>query len=346
MTEAEKQKMGAEAQKRETEEQKKEAEAQKTEEQKTEKRILGYMKKPKFALKKSNWIGIIAAAVIILIALALLLATEWFDANTLYFILGISVIIAALPFFANFLIESKKESDKEEMFLEFSRDLVEGVRSGTSISKSILNMKTKNYGSLNPHIEKLANQIALGIPVKASLENFSREVNNPVISRAITLISEAERAGGRIETILESVASSVGQIEKLRKERKAAIYNLTVQGYIIFFIFIAIMLIMQYKILPITGELGAAGALLGGSGMGGGLNLGGDAGGVNLESTGSISIEEMTSSFLYLLIVQGFFAGLVIGKISEGSVKAGLKHSFILVAVAMLVALGARAFLG
>jgi hypothetical protein len=34
--------------------------------------------------------------------------------------------------------------------------------------------------------------------------------------------------------------------------------------------------------------------------------------------------------FLYLLVAQGFFAGLVIGKLGEGSIKAGVKHSFIL----------------
>jgi hypothetical protein len=53
--------------------------------------------------------------------------------------------ISALPFFLALIVESKQESEKEEMFLEFTRDLVEGVRSGTSISKSILNIKSKDY---------------------------------------------------------------------------------------------------------------------------------------------------------------------------------------------------------
>jgi hypothetical protein len=46
------------------------------------------------------------------------------------------------------------------------------------------------------------------------------------------------------------------------------------------------------------------------------------------------------------LIVQGFFAGLVIGKLSEGSIKAGVKHSFILVVLAMLINASAKVFFG
>jgi hypothetical protein len=45
------------------------------------------------------------------------------------------------------------------------------------------------------------------------------------------------------------------------------------------------------------------------------------------------------------LVFQGFFAGLVIGKLSEGTVKSGLKHSIILVIIAILISTGARVFL-
>ena len=127
--------------------------------------------------------------------------------------------------------------------------LVENVRSGTPISKSILNVRKKDFGALNPHVNKLANQIALGIPIQTAFETFGRDLNSQTISRAITIISESEKAGGQIETILDSVVKSVSQIEKLRKERRSAIYNLVVQGYIIFFIFIIIILIMEFKIL-------------------------------------------------------------------------------------------------
>lgn len=290
-------------------------------------------------LKKSNWVGIIAAAVIILVSIVLLyMNVPFFDIKIFYFITGIAAVIAGLPFFANLLLESEREKNIDQMFLEFSRDLVEGVRSGTPISKSIMNVRTKDYGSLSPYVSKLANQIALGIPVKEALEIFAKDIGSPVISRAVGLIREAEIAGGKIESILESVSFSISQIEKLKKERKAAIYSLTVQGYIIFFIFIAIMLVMEFKILPITSQLG-------GGEMAEMGNIAGGIGGSSGLKVVSVNPETFARPFLFLLITQGFFAGLIIGKISEGTVKAGLKHSFILVAVSWLISTGASVFL-
>ena len=294
-----------------------------------------------FKLSKSNIIGIsIGVALIAASWLLMALKVPYFDIRTLYFVAGIAVVIIILPSFLNLLLETKKEKDKEAMFLEFSRDLAEGVKSGTPINKSIINVKNKDYGSLNPHIAKLANQVSLGIPVKDAFDTFSADIQSNVISRAVSLIREAERSGGRIESILESVAYSVSQIEKLKKERQAAIYNLTVQGYIIFFIFIAIMLIMQFKILPITSELNiGAPAEAGGAG-----ELAGTLGGT-FGAGGNVNPQDFAMPFLFLLLVQGFFIGLVIGKISEGSVKAGLKHSFILVAISWLISSGANILL-
>lgn len=278
-------------------------------------------------IKKIHIIGIIAAAIIVIIDLIFLRGEKIF-----YFILGIAAVIASLPFLITLLIETGREKEKEKMFLEFSRNLVESVKSGTPISKSIVNLKGKDFGSLTPHVGKLANQISLGIPVKETLEIFARDVNSKTISRAITLISEADQAGGEIETILESVAKSVAQTDKLKKERKAAISTLVVQGYIIFLIFIVIMLVMEFKIVPLT------------------ANIASEAGGLSDIGFGAIGTgmdpSSLSSSFLYLLLVQGFFAGLTIGKLSEGNIKAGIKHSFILIILSLLISTGARAFFG
>ena len=48
--------------------------------------------------------------------------------------------------------------------------------------------------------------------------------------------------------------------------------------------------------------------------------------------------------FLMLAVIQGFFAGLVIGKLSEGDMMPGLKHSFILMTVAFFVISIAQSF--
>jgi flagellar protein FlaJ len=294
----------------------------------------------KMKINKSQVIGIIVALITLILSFAFMGPSDVF-----YFLVGISFIIAGFPFFLAIVMDSNTTREKEEMFLEFARNLVESVRAGTPISKSILNIKNKDYGTLNPHIEKLSNQIFLGIPLKNAFETFARDLGSPTITRAVGIISESEKAGGQIEDILESVATSVSQIEKLRKERRAAMYTLVVQGYIIFMIFIVIMLVMQFKIIPIASSLGGT--------MGDSGTNGGSGGGMGMGGVGSIlgggapaTPEELSRPFFWLLIVQGFFAGIVIGKISEGNVLYGLKHSFILLVLALLINSGAQLFLG
>jgi len=271
-------------------------------------------------LKKSHKIGIGIGLGIIIISL-LLIKTRFF-----FLIIGIGIMSASFPFVYSAILETKIASRKEEIFLEFSRNLVESVKTGTPISKSIINMKNKPYGVLSEHIQKLANQIEMGIPLTYALQVFSNDINNRTVSRAITLIGQAEKAGGDIGEILESVTEAVSTSDKLKKERKSAISTLVVQGYIIFFIFIAIVLVMQFVILPMMGNIGSGGSSpiasigIGGLGVGGGINQ-----------------SEMANAFLYLLLVQGFFSGITIGKLSEGNAKAGIRHSFALTVSSFLI---------
>lgn len=252
------------------------------------------------------------------------------------FLLGIGIAVVLLPFLIQLVIESNVEKEKSERFLDFTRSLAESVKAGTPVGKSIINMSTKDFGSLTPHIKKLANQISLGIPIGRALETFANDVDSTVVKRAVTLIREAENAGGEINYILDSTAESIYQIEKLKRERRAAISSLIVQGYIIFFIFIGIMLVMQFKILPLTAGISAVGDA-------GSLE---DATGVGAPISGtSESVQALARPFLYLLLIQGIFTGLTIGKISEGSIRAGIKHSIILTLTALLVTSGANAFL-
>jgi len=282
-------------------------------------------------IKKSQLIGIIISLVII--------GSSFFfyGTNLFFLIVGIGIIFSVTPFVLSAMRETKISDEKEEMFLEFTRNLVESVKAGTPISKSIINVKKKSYGVLSENVEKLANQIELGIPLNIALQIFAKDVNNKSISRALTLIGQAEKAGGEIGEILEAVAEAVNTSDKLKKERKAGISTLITQGYIIFFVFMIIILVMQFQILPMVSGIGGIGSAGGEAGM----NMFGNVGG-----GGDVSQSEISNSFLYLLLVQGFFTGLTIGKLAEGNFKAGIKHSFALIVLTFLISAGANVLFG
>ncbi len=272
-------------------------------------------------LEKMHWLGIAVGLILAGGSIAI-----FRGGNLMYFLIVVSVVVGTLPFMVSFLFRQNRQKEKEKKFLAFTRDLVEMVRSGTPISKSITNLKNRNYGSLTPNVEKLANQLSIGMTLTNALENFAKDTKSRVISRSVGLISEAERAGGQIETILESVADSINQIDQLREERKAAVSNLVTQGYLIFFVFIIIMLVLEFKILPLVSDLKS----------GEGLNI----------SVNSMNPNQFAMPLFVMLLVQSFFAGLVIGKIAEGSIRDGFKHSFILLALTLLVTTGAKVLFG
>lgn len=252
--------------------------------------------------------------------------------NFFSFVITLGLIISVLPFVISVALENSRLKELDTLFLEFVRDLVENVKTGTPISKAILNVMKRDYGSLSPYVSKLGNQISLGIPLEKALKIFAADTGSSTIGRSVALISEAQRAGGEIVTILNSVSQSVNQTENLKKEQKASVYNLVVQGYIIFVVFIIIILVLQLYILPLTEDLSkgeGVGGMMGGSDKC--LTSEGEAGG------------DMSGLLFGLLLAQAFFAGLVIGKISEGNIKSGIKHSFILLAIALLLHSGATA---
>lgn len=266
-------------------------------------------------LNKSHFIGI--GIGLFLIVLSLLLS-----GNALVFLMGIGFFVLASPFAFSLIHEANVTQEKEEMFLEFSRNLVESVKAGNPVSRSIINLRERNYGFLSPHVKKLASQISMGIPFSHALDVFSKDIDNKAISRALTLIGQAERSGGDIGEILESVVASVNLTDKLKKEQKASVSTLVMQGYIIFLVFIIIVLVMQFRIIPLVSGLGGdiTDSQVIGSGVGGGIDPQGIA-----------------NAFLYLLLVQGFFSGLTIGKLAEGNIKNGVRHSVTLMLMAFLI---------
>ena len=141
--------------------------------------------------------------VIIALDIVFLLKTRLF-----FPVLILSLLFSSLHFWIDFFSELKRQKIIEIMFLNFTRSLVESVKSGVSIPRSIQNVSKKNYEALNPYVKKLSHQIEWGIPTSKALQTFAEDTGNKVIKRSISLMVEAERSGGDITDILSSVVLS------------------------------------------------------------------------------------------------------------------------------------------
>jgi len=276
--------------------------------------------------KQKYFIGIGAGLVVLLLDFYLFFVENGFKVHRFFFpVLIIALSIGWSQFWIDFINENKRQKDIEVKFLDFIRNLVGAVRSGVSIPQAVLNVVDKDYGALNPYLRKLGNQVELGIPLKEALLTFSEDTDNGVVKRSIAIVIEAEASGGNMEDVLESVSQSVVDVKKVKAERKSSVHSQVVQGYIVFFVFIGIMLLLQVKLFPMLTEFGNGAEDIGNS-LGGIMNMGGEGDDFDLDMV-----------FFALVIVQGFFTGIMIGKFSEGTLKNGLIHSLVLVTMGILI---------
>ena len=91
------------------------------------------------------------------------------------------------------------------------------------------------------------------------------------------------------------------------------------------------MLVVQIYLLPQLGDI----SLTVSSGLSGITS--GNIDNVQTAAASSANILNFNNIFLGLILIQGFFAGIMIGKFAEGEAKMGLKHSLILMVASYLI---------
>ncbi len=207
----------------------------------------------------------------------------------------------------------------EARFPDFLRDITEGLYAGMTLPQAIKNTKKNDYGLLTADARKIAMKIEWGVPFEEILLKFGEHSGSSAMKRTVSTIIETHRSGGNIANVLEAVAKSIVEIDKIKQERSSHIFSQMLTGYTIFFIFLGVMIGLQKFLIP------------------------------NMINTGGISditatpISTVQLAIIYkelfgrLIIIQGLFSGVAIGKMSEGSVLAGLRHSLALVAIGYTV---------
>lgn len=230
-------------------------------------------------------------------------------------IIIIAIIIFFVPIGLIRYYESWKIKTLEDFFPQFMRDLVESVRSGMTLPQAIESVSQNDYGPLNSHIKRLNAQLNWGIPFENALLKFSRGTNSKLIGRITTTIIESHRFGGNLTDILDAISTTSVEIERLREERKLYMNSQLITGYIIFFVFLVVIIGLEKFLVPTLSK-----PMAGLSAQGAPEDISG----------------EYKAVFRNLIMLQGLFAGLVIGKMAEGAVAGGIKHSLFLFIVGLL----------
>lgn len=223
-------------------------------------------------------------------------------------------IILVVPPTLIFYTKYRTKREMEQRFVGFVMDMADSINSGMTLPMALEHCSKRDYSSLTLLVNDLNAQVNWGIPFEKALKNFARATRSRPIRRSVTTIIETYKVGGKISDTLSAVSKSMLTIEKINKERRSSVYSQVIMLYLIFFVFIGILIIMQVSLIPVLSpeEIG-------------GLAL--------VSQTTLVPAELYTETFIFFIIIQGFFAGLAVGKMAEGTVAAGLKHSVFLIII-------------
>jgi len=207
----------------------------------------------------------------------------------------------------------------EEKFAEFLLDLSEYWKVGLSMTTAIETIAQGEYGALNKEVKRMATQISWGVAFNDVLLNFRDRIKTKIVARSVSLILEANRAGGRIADVLVTAAKDVAEIKWLQKERQRGVAMYIWVIYISFFVYLAVIAIIVAIFLPAIIE--ASSAILESEGGGTGF------GGIQVRE---LNYNSLVFIFYCSVIVQSVGNGMMAGIMGEGNMRAGLKHVFIM----------------
>jgi flagellar protein FlaJ len=252
-------------------------------------------------LKKTTWVFSVAlAGALISYGFLMFWPTAKFD-EIVFFAVTLSILPSAM---LNY-IDYKWRKAVDEHLPDLFRSIVQAQDTGMTLPQAIEEASKRNYGPLTEELKKMTTQMSWGMSFEESLLSLGKRVNTMLVQRTIPMIIEASTSGGRIEKVFDPLGRFIKTTLLLDKERRAQTRPYIAIIYVAFFVFL-FTIILLFRSFFVNGQ------------------------GLSMLANAVMSPSEIERIFFHMTSVQAFFSGLVAGKMGDGEIRAGLKHSLIL----------------
>ncbi len=243
--------------------------------------------------------------------------------------LGVAIVVTAIltmwgkPLFDDYLlfatiiiifppavldhVEKRWKRAINERLPDLFMSVVQAQQTGMTLPQALEEASKRDYGPLTPELKKLVNQMSWGLSFEEALQKFESRVDTSLVHESIPLIIEASHSGGRVEKIFEPISKLIQTILTMKNERRAQTRPYIAIIYVAFYVFV-FTIILLFKTFFI------------------------DMSGSPVIGFSALTSQEAWRIFFHMTCMQAFFGGLVAGKMGEGTLSAGLKHTVILLA--------------
>lgn len=244
---------------------------------------------------------------------------NWFFSYDDYIFISLIVVLA--PFAIFFELGKRKMKTYMRLTPIFLSKLASANESGMPIYRAITMIAKTDTSPLKKEIAKIKADLDWGISLSDALVRFANRLKIFEISRTMALLNEALKSTGNVTEVLMISAKDATSAELLRRERMTNMFMYVIIVYIAFFVFIGIVYIISSTFLSTLAESAAKV----------------QATGQSFQMLQGVDVNTYRNIFMHAAVFQGIFAGMVAGVMGEGSLGAGAKHSFVMLAIAYIV---------
>lgn len=229
------------------------------------------------------------------------------------YIFTIAFTVGILPFAILSVLENRWRSSVEKRIPEVLEDIAEGQLTGLTFLRALEASALKDYGRITEELRRILSHVKLGGTIEEGFERFAQRMDSKMVRRASGIMVETTKSGGDVAKIIRSLASYLRQIEGLNNERKATMRTYIVIVYIAFAVFMSTVIILLNQFFyPMIG-LGT------------------------VIFTPQADYLTYRRIFYYMGFIQAFFSGLVAGKLGEGYIASGFKHSVAMMLINLVI---------
>lgn len=243
---------------------------------------------------------------------------------TLYLIFD-SIFLAVLliigPIGIYNYIQIKKKKEIQERLPEFLAEIGDSLSTGMTIFEAIKVAEKGHYGELEPKIKKMKTQLSWNVLIKDVFNEFAAKMKSAIIQRIVITINRGVMMGGSTPKVFKAAAREVNQINQLEDQRKKNMSIYTIVILLCFFVFLAIILILDKTIFTSFLDLQANQVYQFG----------------NVLATDSIDPMKLQYVLYSFVFVQSIGAGVLAGFMMDGKLSSGVRYSCVLGLVSFFI---------
>ena len=256
-------------------------------------------------------------------------ATEMVAQVETQFVVATALVLAVYA--AVYEVGKRRTRRVESSVPDFLDRLASVNEAGTSVVGSVRRVADSNLEALTADLKRTKRDIDWGADVSTALRRLERRVRSPMTARAVALVTNAMHASGDIAPVLRIAADESRATWSLRRERRQVMFTYLIVIYVSFLVFLGIIASLSVSFIPAIEEAAISGA-------GSASEVPGAPGGPTgiTEGLGQIDAFAYEQLFFHAAAVQAVCSGIVAGQLGEGSVKDGVKHVVVLLALTLL----------